>query len=89
MESPLTDDYMHIDDNPYTVTTCSWQSRLILVVAILAQAFPFSSFVVVKTLCTDTAHTSVKRGSGALSIASYCWASSGRELKGLSQKAQQ
>ena len=23
-------------------------------------AFPFSAFVVVKTLCTDTAHTSVK-----------------------------
>ena len=29
-------------------------------------AFPFSSFVVVKTLCTDTAHTFIKHGSGAL-----------------------
>ena len=31
-------------------------------------AFHFSSFVVVKTLCTDTAHTSVKHGSGALIV---------------------
>ena len=31
-------------------------------------AFPFSSFVVVKTLCTDTAHTSIKHGSGALIV---------------------
>ena len=55
MEPPLTVDYMHIDDCAYTVTICSWQFRLILVVA-----FPFSSFVV-KTFCTDTEHTFIKQ----------------------------
>ena len=57
METPLIDDYMHID-NGYkynTVTTCSC-----FVLTRLLVAFPFSSFFVVENMqCTEAAHTGV------------------------------
>ena len=50
MESPLTVDYMHIDDFAYTVTT-----------------YPFSFQLICReNICTDTEHTFIKHGSGAL-----------------------
>ena len=51
-------------------------------------AFLFSSFVVVKTLCTDTARTFVKHGSGVLIVGiRVCWVSCDVEqLRGLSQE---
>ena len=50
-------------------------------------ALPFSSFVVVKTLCTDTAHTSVKHGSGALIVGiGNCWGLLGEVRCGTTQR---